>query len=598
VVIPHGIPDVPFVDPSFYKDQLGLQGRKVLLTFGLISPGKGIEYVIEALPRIVQKHPDVTYVILGATHPHVYRREGDAYLMALRNLVEKCGVADHVAFHTRYVETDELQSYLGGADIYLTPYPNREQISSGTLAYALGTGKAVISTPYWYAEEMLAEGRGILVPFRDSAAITDSVCSLLDDDVARNAMRKRAYMATRQMVWKEVGRQYLQIAGEVVAERQVRPRPVFHLRAEPSSRTTLPDVNLSHLRTLTDATGIFQHAINTVPDRLWGYTTDDNARAAVVLFTHYDLFEDDSVLPLATTYLSFLHAAFDPDTRRFRNFLTYERRWNDDGSSDDVQGRSLWALGLTAARSRTDGLLSFAARLFSTALPTIESVTSPRAWAFAIIGIDAYLTRFPGDSFARRVFAGLAERLYDAFVRNASSDWPWCEDVVTYDNGKLPHALLTAGRRLSDPRIGETGLRTLEWLASLQADDTGVVSLIGNQGWMTREGHRARFDQQPVEAMALVEACAEAYEYTGNLLWERRARRFFGWFLGNNDTQTVLYDASTGGCRDGLHPHGANLNEGAESTLAWLSSLLTLHRLQRITPHSASSPASSGQTHG
>jgi len=589
-VIPHGIPDVPFVDPAFYKDQFGLEGRTVLLTFGLISPGKGIEVAIQALPRIIERHPTVTYVVLGATHPHVFKQQGDAYLTSLQRLAERHRVAEHVAFHSRYVTLEELCGYLGAADVYLTPYLNKSQIVSGTLAYALGCGKAVVSTPYWYAEEMLAGERGVLVPFRDPQALAEAVNGLLDDPVRCNAMRKRGYMHCRSMVWKEVGRQYIRLAKEVLAERKSRPRPVFYLRATHADIRMLPEINLSHLRTMTDDTGILQHAVYVVPDRSQGYCTDDNARALVAAVTYYDLTADESILPLANIYMAFLHHAFEPESRRFHNFLSYDRRWLDEVGSEDVHGRALWALGLAAARSHNEGMLSFACRLFCEAVRHAESLSAPRAWAFSLVGIHAYLERFPGDSMARRVRATLARRLYEAFLRNATPEWPWCEDVVTYDNAKLPQALILSGQWLPDGAMLEQGLRTLEWLVRIQVSDGGTVSLIGNQGWLTRDGHRARFDQQPIEAMALVEACTEAYRCTRDPVWVNRARDCFGWFLGNNDTETVLYDFATGGCRDGLHADGPNLNEGGESTLAWLNALLNMHRLHRNASLSPEKP--------
>ena len=581
-LIPHGIPDVPFVDPAFYKDQFGLERRTVLMTFGLLSPGKGIEVAIRAMPRIAARHPEVMYVILGAVHPHVFKREGNAYLTSLERLAARLGVADHVVFHSRYVTLEELIRYLGAVDLYLTPYPHKEQIVSGTLAYALGMGKAVVSTPYWYAEEMLADGRGRLFPFGDSEALAAAVNELLDDPVARNAMRKRAYMYCRNMVWKEVARSYLQVAADILADRRARPRPVSGFRPRRSVLTGIPEVNLNHLRALTDDTGVLQHAVYCVPDRHHGYCTDDNARALLVAVQYHALAGEDIVLPLVNTYLSFLHYAFNPETKRFRNFMSYDRKWLEAVGAEDVQGRAIWALGKTVALAPNNAVLSFASRLFNEAVAGAEALRSPRAWAFALVGIHAYLERFGGDAFARRARAELARRLFDLFRENACEDWPWCENIVTYVNAKLPHALILSGQWLFDRAMIEQGLRSLEWLVRLQGADDGVVSLIGNQGWLQRDGARARFDQQPIEAMALVEACAEAWRCTQDETWLERARQCLGWFLGSNDTQSTLYDFSTGGCRDGLHPDGPNLNEGAESTLAWLLALLTYREFEGV----------------
>lgn len=578
-VIPHGIPDVPFVDPSFYKDQFGLEGRKVLLTFGLLSQGKAIEVAIRALPRIVAQHPNLTYVVLGATHPHVLKREGNAYVSSLERLAAHLGVGGNVIFLNRYVPFDELCRYIGAADIYLTPYQDKSQICSGTLAYAMGMGKAVVSTPYLYAEEMLADDRGRLFPFGDSDTLARTVLELLDDRLTLDAIRKRAYLAGRRMVWKEVAHSYLEHALAVVRERTRSPRPIQQFLARKLPLEGIPEVSMSHVRTLTDDTGIVQHAVYAIPDRFHGYCTDDNARALIAALRCYEITADDSVLALASTYLAFLHHAYNPQTRCFRNFMTYDRRWTEEAGSEDSHGRAVWSLGQTVALAPNDSILSFATRLFATGVATVDRLQSPRALAFSVIGIHAYLERFSGDAHARRLRAVLAERLYGAFERNATAEWPWCEETMTYANASLPHALILAGQWLPHREMVAQGLRSLEWLLRLQVTDDGKVSLIGNLGWLAKSGQRARFDQQPIDAAALVDACAEAYRCTGDAAWRTRAVQCLGWFLGNNDTESVLHDASTGGCRDGLHADGPNLNEGAESTLAWLDALLTVHWL-------------------
>jgi len=590
-VIPHGIPDVPFTDPAPRKAQFGLEGRPVLLTFGLISPDKGLEVVVEALPRILERHPEAVYVVLGAIHPHVYRRDGNAYLATLKRLAEKRGVGRRVVFHSRFVALEELLSFLGAADVYVTPYPGVDQISSGTLAYALGAGKAVVSTPYRYATELLAGERGRLFPFGDAAALAREVIGLLDDGPGREAMRRRAWEHGRHMVWREVAGTYLRLGEKVMGERVSRPRPIAPFRIPQPDLQGLPDISLEHLRTLTDDTGIIQHAVYATPERSRGYTTDDNARALVAAMLYHDLTDDDSILPLSRIYLSYIRHAYDQGTRRFRNVLSYDRRWDGgEAFEDDVQGRTLWALGMTAALAREDATKALAGRLFFDALQPVSTFTSPRAWAFTLVGIHAYLRRYSGDTFVRRARAELAGKLAGLFRDRASADWPWCENKVTYDNAKIPHALILAGQWMPDPAMLKQGLESLDWLVGLQMDGAGKVSLIGNRGWMVKGGDRARFDQQPVDVMALVEACAEAWRATRDPLWRDRARRFLWWFLGNNDTESLVYDFETGGCRDGLQSTGPNLNEGAESTLAWLTSLITVHDLLREEAAEAGPP--------
>jgi glycosyltransferase involved in cell wall biosynthesis len=581
-VIPHGIPDVPFTDPARQKAQFGLGGRPILLTFGLLSPGKGLEVVVEALPNILKRHPEAVYVVLGAIHPHVYRRDGNAYLARLKLLAEKRGVADHVVFHSRFVALEELLAFIATADIYITPYPGEDQISSGTLAYALGAGKAVVSTPYRYATELLADGRGRLFPFGDSKALGRVVVDLLDDAPGREAMRRRAWEYGRGMVWSRVADAYLRLGEKVMEERMSRPRPVAPFRVPQPDLQGLPDIGLGHLRTLTDDTGIIQHATYATPERARGYTTDDNARALAAAMLYHDLTGDDSILVQSRIYLSYLRHAFDEGSRRFRNVMSYDRRWDaNEAFGDDVQGRALWALGITAALAREEAAKTLAGRLFFDALQPVLTFKSPRAWAFTLVGIHAYLRRYSGDAFVRRARAELAGMLFGLFKDRGSPDWPWCESLVTYDNAKIPHALILAGQWIPDKAMLQQGLESLDWLVGLQMDADFKVSLIGNQGWMTKGGNRARFDQQPVDAMALVEACAEAWRATRDPMWRERARRFLWWFLGNNDTESLVYDFETGGCRDGLQPTGPNLNEGAESTLAWLISLITVHDLLR-----------------
>ena len=579
VYIPHGIPDVPFVDSNFYKDQYGVEGRTVLFTFGLLSPGKGLEFALDALPKIVERHPEVIYVILGATHPHILARDGEAYRYMLQRQVDRLGLRENVLFQNRFVSLEELCRYIGAADVYLTPYLNEMQIVSGTLAYALGAGKAVVSTPYWYAQEMLADGRGCIFPFRDSNSLAEQVNYLLDNETERHAMRKRAYIHCRPMVWEEVARSYVDLFREVLEERKHVPRTVFPLRQHFPLTDSIPEIDLRHLITLTDSTGVLQHATYTVPDRRHGYCTDDNARALVAALMYYDLQRESGVLPLIMTYLAFLRDAFNEEERRFRNFMSFNRSWLEIVGSEDVHGRALWALGLAAAFAPNEGTTAFAVRLFNDGLASVENLTSPRTWAFALVGLHAYLRKLPGDVQARRIRKVLAERLYALFEAHREPDWPWCEPQASYDNAKLCHALILSGQWMPHDDMLRTGLHSLEWLLEVQTAEDGNLSLIGNHGWMTKSGEKARFDQQPVEVMALVEACAEAFRCTHDQRWLTEIRRCLSWFLGQNDCRADLYDFKTGGCRDGLQPDGANLNEGGESTLAWLISLITAHSL-------------------
>jgi glycosyltransferase involved in cell wall biosynthesis len=580
-LIPHGIPDVPFVDPSFHKDLFGVEGKNVLLSFGLLSASKGIEDVIAALPAILARHPNVMYIVLGATHPHVLLNEGETYRLSLERLAEEKGVEGQVIFYNRFVSLEELVEFISAADIYITPYLNEAQITSGTLAYTLGAGKAVISTPYWYAEEMLAEERGVLVPFRDSASIADHVIDLLDNDSQRHAMRKRAYMFGREMIWPQVASRYMESFESARAERRHFAHSDYAVKPLGERPGELPPLKLDHLRHMTDETGMIQHAIFTVPKYSEGYSIDDNARALMVSVL-LEALGNEEALELGSRYLAFIWYALNKNNGRFRNFMDYQRNWLEESGSDDSHGRTLWALGIVLGRSSTPALHNMAGWVFEQALPAIHNTTSPRAWAFAIMGIHEYLQRFSGDRQVGQVRRELSGRLLKLYQDHSSDDWRWYEDRLTYCNAALPQALLLCGQAMHNDAMTEAGLESLGWLADLQHSQSGHFVPIGSNGFYTQGGKRARFDQQPVEAQTMVSACLEAYRITADDRWRKEARRAFEWFLGRNDLNLPMYDPTTGGCRDGLHPDRANENQGAESTLAFLQSLLELRLDENI----------------
>ena len=589
-VIPHGIPDVAFVDPNYFKEKFGVGGRLTLLTFGLLSPNKGIENVIGALPDILEKHPDVVYVVLGATHPNLVRSEGEAYRMRLQRLAGSLGVSGHIIFHDRYVRQAELEEFIGASDIYITPYNNEAQITSGTLAYAVGAGKAVVSTPYWHACEIFSDGCGVLVPFADPKAIAYEVNCLIEDEPARHRMRKAAFEKARDWVWPEVASRYVETFQ--TARNSHLPDPagpaIKHARTTGILPSGLPPTRLDHLIRMTDSIGIWQHARFTVPHFDDGYCTDDNARALLLatVLEQTAEFPVEEIRDLMTVYLSFLEFAFDDGTRRFHNFLSPSRHWLDEAGSEDSHGRAIWALGYCAANSPAPGFHALASGLFVNALPPLANFDSPRAWAFALIGIDAYRRRFGGDIEVEALRAKLNRRLAARYEEESEPGWLWFEDRLAYANAKLPHALLVAGER----EAATNGLASLQWLMDMQTGENGCFSPIGSDEVFLRGGSRHCFDQQPIEAQASLSACLAAWRLTGEEHWYREARRAFDWFLGENDLGLPLYDSSNGGCRDGLHVDRLNQNEGAESTLAFQLALAEL----QLTDHDmapAESPA-------
>ena len=583
-MVPHGVPDLPFLDPNFFKDRFGVEGKAVLLTFGLLSPNKGIENVIQAMPHILSKHDNVVYIVAGATHPHILRREGDQYRRSLQALAKEVGVESNVIFHNRFVSPEEMLEFIGAADIYITPYRHEAQVVSGTLAYALGAGKAIISTPYWHAVELLDDKRGALVPFQNPDAIAQKTVELLDTPAIRHAMRKRAYKHAREMVWKKVAQGYMGSFARVRSDRMEAPRVQFLSRATEKQLNKVPALNLDHFEQLTDDTGILQHAIFTMPNYGEGHTTDDNARA-LILSVMIDGKEQpgrsSSLSPAsAFRYLAFLEHAFNLEKNRFRNFLGYDHRWTEAVGSEDSHGRALWGLGTVLGRSRDQGLRGAAGRLFEYSLPAAMEFSSPRAWAYTVLGIQEYLAWYPGDRDAQKIRAALTRRLLEMYESIRRSDWKWFENVLAYGNARLPQALLLVGSAGSDDRMVSAGLEALDWLMATQrCEANGHFVPIGSQGFYPQGGQKARFDQQPIEAAGAVSACLQAYRITGDDRWRSSAWSAFNWFLGDNDLQLPLYDSVSGGCRDGLHPDRANENQGAESTLSFLMAQLEMTSL-------------------
>jgi glycosyltransferase involved in cell wall biosynthesis len=610
-IVPHGVPDLPFLDPNFYKDRFGVEGKAVLLTFGLLSPNKGIENVIQALPQILSKHSNAVYIVAGATHPHILRREGDKYRVSLQALAKEVGVESQVIFHDRFATPEEMAEFIGAADIYITPYRHEAQVVSGTLAYAMGAGKAIISTPYWHALELLDDRRGALVPFQNPGAIAQKTIELLDTPATRHAMRKRAYLFAREMIWKRVAQGYMESFSRVRSDRMETPRVQFSARTSQKALNQIPELNLDHLNALTDKTGVLQHAIFTVPNRAEGYSIDDNARALIltVMLGELSMDQQGGDQPItdqlgaerpatggferrpaanpdwAFRYLAFLEHAFNPNKKRFRNFLGYDRRWLEEEGSEDAHGRALWALGTVLAHSANQGMRGAAGRLFEFSLPATIEFHSPRACAYSLLGIQAYLHSYPEDRDAQHVRFALARRLLDMYESVRRPDWKWFENVVAYGNARLPQAMLLVGSACGDEGMLSAGIDSLSWLIETQICPTkGHFVPIGSQGFYRQGGEPARFDQQPLEAAGAVSACLQAYRVTGESRWRSAAWSAFNWFLGDNDLQLPLYDSVTGGCRDGLHPERANENQGAESTLSFLMAQLEMRAMQESEP--------------
>ena len=559
LTIPHGVPDRALLDTGGFKQRFGWEGRKTILTFGLLAPGKGIETMIEAMPAIVADNPNALYIVLGATHPNLVAHEGEAYRDRLEAQAETLGVAEHVAFVDAFVEHEDLLDYLQAADIYATPYTNPAQITSGTLSYAVGLGKPVVSTPYVHASEILADGHGVLVAFGDSAGFAQAIGRLLADDAARLALSQRAYARGRTMIWSRLADAAMD---EIVAMVEAKPR---RITTASSFRPLAPD--FAAVERMSDATGMFQHAILSIPDRRHGYCIDDNARA-LMLTARLPGMDEVARDKWMTVYAAFVQYAWNPDTRRFRNFMNFDRTWCEDTGSEDSNGRALWALGVTARDTSLAKHRDWARRLFDETASLALELGSPRSHAFAMLGASAMLGAHPGHTLATHILTRFSADLMALLERARRPEWRWFEIVLAYDNARLPEALIRAGIALGRQDLIDCGCDTLDWIAAQQTGPDGRFRAVGTESFGRPYADPLPFDQQPLEAQATIDACEAAFDATGDQRWVDEAMRAYRWYLGRNDHDLPLATAQDGGCFDGLTPIGLNRNQGAESILA------------------------------
>jgi glycosyltransferase involved in cell wall biosynthesis len=580
-VMPHGIPDVAFVEPDEAKARFGFSGKAVILTFGLLSPNKGIEVMIEAMPSILKSRADAVYVVLGATHPHLVRRQGEVYRESLVARARKLGVEDHVVFLDQFVDQATLLGFISMCDVYVTPYLNEAQMTSGTLAYSFGSGKAVVSTPYWHARELLADGRGILVPFGDSMAIGREVAGLLTDDVRRQAMRKHAYSSGRSMTWERSAERYLSAFESARRRHRLTVIPRAGQSVPSYDGPAPPEMQTEHLLSMCDDTGLFQHAVHSVPDRSHGYCVDDNARALLLACALNNPGEQRLPDALTARLAAFVQHAWNPRTRRFRNFMSFDRRWLEDSGSEDSHGRTLWALGECARSDASPSRRRWAAALFAEALPIAEGFRSPRAWAFTLLGLDAYCATVADSSLVEPARHRLADRLMSCLSAVETKDWVWFEEGLAYDNARLPQALIVTGVSAGVPSYVEAGLRSLRWLMTLQTTPAGFFRPVGTESFGDRRTPPQAFDQQPLEATATISACLAAWRADGDAEWKADAARAFAWFHGSNDLSLPLVDLETGSCRDGLHPDRPNENRGGESVVSYLLGASEIRQIAR-----------------
>ena len=568
-LIEHGVPDIKY-NPEKSKEEFKLGSRKVVLTFGFIGRNKGIETVINALPDVIIRHPEVVYIILGKTHPNVLRHSGEEYRIFLMRLVKNLQLENHVLFLNQFVDVQDLFKYLAAADIYITPYLNESQITSGTLSYAVGVGAAVLSTPYWHAAELLADGRGRLFDFGDTRQLSSHINELLDQPGELDILKKTALEYGRNFTWPKTGEKYVRLVHAVMEKGYIPEEKGDSV----IDFLILPPFSLVHINRLTDDTGIIQHAKYGIPNLKEGYCLDDNARALLMVLMAFRQMKDDRALELSPVYLSYIHYMQNPDGT-FRNFLSFNRAFLDEVGSEDSFGRTIWALGYLLGNPPNDAYFQAGSGLFIHATRNFENLKSIRGIANTMIGICYYLKTNPSDDSMTERLRNMAFKLMTHYQENETAEWKWFESLLAYDNGILPLALLHAAGILNDDRVTDVALITMDFLTTHTLKDN-YLSIIGNEKWFKKEGARSVFAQQPIDAMAMVLMYHQAYHLTKDKDYIKKLYTSFLWFLGENDLRMSLYDFETKGCCDGFESYGVNRNQGAESSLAYLISHLTV----------------------
>lgn len=570
-IIEHGVPDLEAPEHNPVKNQVAFKNKRVMLTFGLISRNKGLETVVKALPKIVEKHPDVMYVILGNTHPGVIKNSGEEYRDHLKSLAAKLGVANNLTFINKFVSEEELINYLTACELYVTPYHNEAQITSGTLSYAVGAGAAVVSTPYWHATELLAHNRGRLFDFKNADALADIAIELLSNDEELAELKENAYEYGLHLRWPKTGAEFIKVAQEACLKHDFSDKILKNSIVDPE---IMPKFSLAHVLRLTDDTGIVQHAKYGIPNLKEGYCLDDNARALIMALMAYQRNKSKEAFELLPIYLSYIHY-MQTDDGNFRNFLSFDRRYLDDVGSEDSFGRTIWSLGYLIGCAASNSYREFAMELFHRSYPHFKALRYLRGMANTIIGIALYLKVYPTDEGMMNEMIRLTQPLLDAYEKTRADDWEWFEEQMTYDNAILPLALLHSCEITGNEKARKIALTTMAFLDKVTIAN-GYLSPVGNDGWYNRGGELPTFDQQAIETMAMVAMHFQAYQIFRKPEYIEKMFLCYKWFLGENTLRAPLYDYETKGCCDGLLPTGINRNQGAESTLAYLISHLTV----------------------
>ncbi|MDP1844426.1 MAG: glycosyltransferase [Sediminibacterium sp.] len=560
--VEHGVPNFEQMKlksptyPTHWKD------KRIMLTFGLIGRSKGIETAIRALPAIVKKYPDFCYVIMGKTHPHVIRHSGEEYRNWLIQLAEELHVLEHIEFINEYVSEEKLVSSLLAADIYVTPYHNKAQITSGTLCYALGGGCAVFSTPYWHAEELLQNGNGILFEFGDHEALANGITEILDEPSKLKLLQQRAYNYGKTIAWPLISNAYIAIFHQLAAL-------AIHHEIHLESQYKLFDhpFNPEHLIRMTDDVGMIQHAHGCTPNYENGYCLDDNSRALLLSMMAYQRFKDPIYIQLAIRYLAFIDHMQHNDGS-FNNFMTFSKETLENDRSEDAFGRTIWALGYLVQYAPNDSLFQLGIELFQKSLIQVNLLKHCRGYTNCMLGLYHYIKRFPDQEKYAKLMADLANQLCDEFDKCSTENWHWFETAMTYDNGLLPAALYKAYELIGNDRFLNVANKSTAFLEH-KCFKHDYLSLIGNQRWYIMNEDYDLYAQQPIDAMAMVILYDCMYKLNQSKVASDKLQISFKWFLGYNDLDLPLYDTDTFGCNDGIEEFSINRNQGAESTIAY-----------------------------
>jgi glycosyltransferase involved in cell wall biosynthesis len=589
-VIAHGTHLVPHLNKELLKEKYDLVGKKVLSTFGLLSSGKGIETTLDALPAIVKLNPDVMFLVIGKTHPSVFKAEGEKYRHFLEEKVATLNLQNHVRFVNQYLPLTTLLEYLQLSNVYLFTSKDPNQAVSGTFSYAMSCGCPIISTPIPHAKEVLRKDTGIIVDFENPQQLSNAVNLLMSDESLRNDFSASTLQRIVPSVWENSAISHALLFQKVVGQtyrtdnsvndfKSLSDKPIYYKEKIPL-QYRIPSVNLNHVKKMTTDVGIIQFSIINQPDIETGYTLDDNARAMVAMCMHYERFRDNADLGYIQTYLNFIKFCLQPEGN-FLNYVDKEEQFtaqNNETNLSDSNGRAVWALGFLISKSALlpSELIAMAKEILQEALPFVETLHSTRTMAFTIKGLH-YANLDIKSPKITDVIKTLADRMVQMYRHESETSWHWFESYLTYGNSILPEAMLCAFLETGDLTYKKIAKDSFDFLLSLTFNEHGI-KVISNKSWLQKGQQAAEHGEQPIDVAYTILALNKFYKVfqEGNYL--RKLKTAFNWFLGKNHLNQIIYNPCTGGCYDGLEDNHVNLNQGSESTVSYLMARMTIEK--------------------